>query len=175
MPEPAAEAPKGEDVESYALLKTIVLILTAMWAGSWLTAGFAALGATLPAYIGAMLVAAVLRNLDDATGAIGISQRLVDDLGNSALALFLVIALMTLRLWDLVGLALPLAVMLVLQVAAIVVAANFGREPQSVLVALDSPGPWANVLQTNQPAIAGPTNLVVELQPGGALVLSCGK
>ncbi len=139
LPEPAAEAPKGEDVESYALLKTIVLILTAMWAGSWLTAGFAALGATLPAYIGAMLVAAVLRNLDDATGAIGISQRLVDDLGNSALALFLVIALMTLRLWDLVGLALPLAVMLVLQVAAIVVAAQavfrwMGRDYEAAVI-----------------------------------------
>ena len=94
-----------------------------MWGGSWLTAAFAAAGFTLPAYIGAMLVAALLRNLDDATGAIGISQRIVDDLGTVALSLFLVCALMTLRLWDLVGLALPLTVILVVQVAAIAAAA----------------------------------------------------
>ncbi len=60
-------------------------------------------------------------------------------------------------------------------VGGVVVVANFGREPQSVPVALASPGPWANVLETSQPAIAGPTNLVVELQPGGALVLSSGN
>ena len=62
--------PEGEDVESYDLLKAIVLILVAMWAGSWLTIGFTALGLTLPAYIGAMLVAAVIRNIDDLTGLV---------------------------------------------------------------------------------------------------------
>src|SRR5438552_1004143 len=40
-----------------------------------------------------------VRNLDDATGMIGLSQRTIDDLGNVALSLFLVLALMTLRLW----------------------------------------------------------------------------
>ena len=54
------------------------------------------IGWTLPAYIGAMIVAAVIRNLDDATGLIGMSQRTIDDLGTVALALFLVMALMTL-------------------------------------------------------------------------------
>jgi len=125
MPEPPVTAPSGEDVESYGLLKALVLVLTAMWAGSWLTNGFAAVGITLPAYIGAMLVAALLRNVDDATRWIGISQRTVDDLGGIALSLFLVMALMTLRLWDLVGLALPLAVIVFLQVVAIAIVAAF--------------------------------------------------
>ena len=64
----------------------------------------------LPAYIGAMIVAAAIRNLDDALGIVGISQSLVDDLGNVALSLFLVLALMTLQLWEIVNLALPLAI-----------------------------------------------------------------
>ena len=123
LPEPAPRAPEGEDVEAYGLLKAIVLILAAMWAGSWLTAWFARVGITLPAYIGAMLVAAALRNLDDGTRLVGISQRTVDDLGGASLSLFLVLALMTLRLWDLVGLALPLMVMLAAQVLAIVIVA----------------------------------------------------
>jgi glutamate:Na+ symporter, ESS family len=121
--EPMASAPAAEDVETYGLLKHLTLILVAIWFGSGVSAGFAALGLTLPAYIGAMLVAAGMRNLDDATGWIGISQRTIDDLGGSALSLFLVMALMTLELWSLVGLALPLAVLLVVQVAAIAVVA----------------------------------------------------
>ncbi len=119
MGEPAWTAPEGEDVESYALLKGIVAILVAMWAGGWLSGGFEALGMTLPAYIGAMLAAAALRNLDDVTGWLKLSQRVIDDLGSVALSLFLVLALMTLKLWELAGLALPLAVILVFQVGLI--------------------------------------------------------
>jgi len=119
IPEPQAATPAGEDVSSYALLKAVVALLVALWAGSWISRGFVALDITLPAYIGAMLAAAALRNLDDLTGWLGLSQRLIDDLGNAALSLFLVLALMTLRLWELAGLALPLAVLLAAQVVLV--------------------------------------------------------
>jgi ESS family glutamate:Na+ symporter len=76
---------------------------------------------TLPAYIGAMIVAAVFRNLDDATGLLKMSQRTIDDLGNVALSLFLVMALMTLRLWELAGLVIPLIVILAVQVLLVAV------------------------------------------------------
>jgi glutamate:Na+ symporter, ESS family len=109
-------APAGEDVESYALLKALVLVLVAMWAGGWLSGLFSSWGLTLPAYIGAMLAAAVIRNFDDATGWLRLSQKVIDDLGTVALSLFLVLALMTLKLWELAGLALPLTAMLVAQV-----------------------------------------------------------
>jgi len=112
-------APSGEDKESYAILKALVIILIAMWLGSGLSAWITSFGITLPAYIGAMLVAAAIRNLDDATGWIGLSQSTIDDLGSVALSLFLVLALMTLRLWELAGLALPMVVILVAQVALI--------------------------------------------------------
>ncbi len=115
----ASAAPAGEDKESYALLKALVVILVAMWIGSWVSARVAALGITLPAYIGAMLVASVIRNLDDVTGRIGLSQRVIDDIGSVALSLFLVLALMTLRLWELSGLALPMVAILLAQVAFI--------------------------------------------------------
>jgi glutamate:Na+ symporter, ESS family len=120
LPEPPAAAPPGEDKESYALLKALVVILVAMWGGATVGGWLTAAGFTLPAYIGAMLVAAMIRNLDDATGLIGLSQRTIDDLGSVALSLFLVLALMTLRLWELAGLALPMVVILVAQVALIV-------------------------------------------------------
>jgi ESS family glutamate:Na+ symporter len=141
LTEPPVSAPANEDVESYGLLKALVLILVAMWAGSWLTRGFAAAGITLPAYIGAMIVAAIMRNIDDATRLFGISQRTVDDIGDTALSFFLVMALMTLRLWDLVGLALPLAIMLMVQVAMIAVVAAgpvyrlMGRDYEAAVMA----------------------------------------
>jgi ESS family glutamate:Na+ symporter len=119
MAEPKTAAPEDEDVEAYALLKSLTIILVAMWVGGWLSKWFAALGITLPAYIGAMFAAAILRNFDDATGWVKLSQRTIDDIGQVALSLFLVIALMTLKLWQLAGLVIPLIIILVAQVALI--------------------------------------------------------
>jgi len=118
-PDPAPAAPAGEDPGAHALLKGVVSLLAAMAVGSWISAGFTAAGITLPAYIGAMLAAAALRNLDDVTGWIRLPHRLLDDLGNAALALFIAMALMTLKLWELQNLALPLAGILAAQVALI--------------------------------------------------------
>jgi ESS family glutamate:Na+ symporter len=83
------------------------------------SAGIEALDVTLPSYIGAMIVAAVIRNVDDRTGVIGVSQRTIDDIGEIALTLFLVMALMTLRLWELGGVVVPLFVILAVQVALV--------------------------------------------------------
>ena len=116
--EPIA-APAGEDEESFVLLQSVVLILVAMWLGSFVSAWFTSLGITLPAYIGAMLVAAVIRNLDDVTGVFRIQQRVIDDIGNVALALFIVMALMTLKLWEIANLAGPMLAILAAQVALI--------------------------------------------------------
>lgn len=119
VPEPADSAPEREDAEAYRLLKTLVAFLVAMGIGSWVSQGFDALGITLPATIGALIVAALIRLLDDLTGVVRLSHRTVDDIGNVALSLFLVLALMTLRLWELAGLAGPLAVILLCQVVLI--------------------------------------------------------
>lgn len=121
LPAEHAEVPVGEDVESYVLLKSVAMILVAMWAGSFISQWLAAEGMTLPSYIGAMLVAAVFRNVDDATGWLGLSQETIDDIGNVALAFFLVLALMTLELWLLAAVALPLLVVLVVQALLITV------------------------------------------------------
>ena len=116
-------APGGEDREAYALMKATALLLFAMWAGSGISDWLTAEGIVLPRYIGAMLAAIVLRNLDEFTGWLGISQATIDDLGTVALAFFIVIALMTLKLWQLAGLALPLAVLLLVQIVFVAVLA----------------------------------------------------
>ncbi len=119
VPEPAATTPSGEDPEAFLILKHLVLMLAAMWLGGFVSRALTGAGFTLPSYIGAMLVAAALRNADDLLGVFGLSQQTLDDLGTVALSLFLAMALMTLRLWELANLAVPLTIILVAQVALV--------------------------------------------------------
>ena len=140
LPEPQTVAPVDEDEESFILLKNFVVILVAMWAGSWLSQFFISLGFTLPAYIGAMFVAAFIRNIDDLTHIVGLSQRTIDDIGNVALSLFLAMALMTLKLWDLAGLVVPLLIILIAQVVLVTVVCFWplfqlmGRDYESAVI-----------------------------------------
>ncbi len=100
-----------------ALLHHVLMVAIAMGAGSLISAAIAGQGIVLPGYIGAMIAAALMRALDDRTGALGLDQGLVDALGVVSLNLFIVMALATLRLWELAGLAGPLLVILAAQVA----------------------------------------------------------
>jgi ESS family glutamate:Na+ symporter len=129
------------DREDTGLMRNLAVLALAMWLGSIVSAEIQSLGITLPAYIGAMLVASVLRNVDDVTGWLRIDQRAMELMGNLALNIFLVVALMDLRLWELAGLALPLLVILVAQVIVVVLFAltgsfrAMGRDYESAVMA----------------------------------------
>ncbi|MGH8054554.1 MAG: sodium/glutamate symporter [Stenotrophomonas sp.] len=109
----------SESAREFDALKSIVVLLMAMWLGVWVGKGFEGIGLTLPVYIGAMLVGAVIRNIDDYTGWIKLSVPTTDLVGNICLALFLAIALMDLKLWELAGMGLPLLVNLIIQVSVV--------------------------------------------------------
>jgi ESS family glutamate:Na+ symporter len=104
------------DREDTSLMRNMAVLALAMGLGSLVSSYIQSLGITMPGYIGAMLVASVLRNLDDGTRWFRIDQRAMEFMGNLALNIFLVVALMSLKLWELAGLALPLFVILVAQV-----------------------------------------------------------
>jgi ESS family glutamate:Na+ symporter len=116
--------PAGPPPTSYTLLKVITIILVAMWIGGLLSR-WGAQFFTLPAYIGAMIAAAIIRNGAEITRLIRIDQRVVDDLGTIALSLFLSMALMSLRLWELLDLAIPMLVILAAQVTMMAAFAYF--------------------------------------------------
>jgi ESS family glutamate:Na+ symporter len=103
----------------FTALKAIAVVVLCMALGARLSAAIQAAGITLPAYIGAMLVAAFLRNLDDLTGWVGLPHAAIELGGAVALSLFLVLAMMGLDLSLLAGLAAPLVVNLVLQTALV--------------------------------------------------------
>ena len=97
-------------------LNTVLVLGISMGLGGVLSDAIQRRGIILPSYIGAMFVAAVICNLDDRFHFARISQVETTALGQIALYLFIVMALLTLRLWELVHLALPLLAMLAVQV-----------------------------------------------------------
>lgn len=76
-------------------------------------------GLTFPIYIGAMIAAALIRNIAEYTGHFTIHMGEINDLGGISLSLFLGMAMITLKLWELSELALPLIVLLASQVILI--------------------------------------------------------
>ena len=106
----------GAPAEAGSLLNTTIVLAIAMGAGSLVSAAIQSLGVILPVYIGSMMVAVVMRNLDDRYRFAGIAQSDIDSLGRIALYLFIVMALITLKLWELSHLAVPLLAMLLVQV-----------------------------------------------------------
>ncbi len=69
-------------------------------------------GMTFPVYIGAMIVAAFMRNYSEFTGKFSVHIGEINDIGGICLSIFLGIAMITLKLWQLAELALPLIVLL---------------------------------------------------------------
>lgn len=82
-------------------------------------------GMTFPVYIGSMIVAAVMRNISELTGKFTIHMGEINDLGGICLSLFLGIAMITLKLWQLASLALPLVILLIGQTILMIIFAYF--------------------------------------------------
>ncbi len=118
-PNPARVHIENDGDREFNALKSIIILLLLLWVGGFISQGFTAIGLTLPAYIGAMLAGAALRNLDDLTGWFKLSVHTLEMIGNVCLALFLAVALMNLKLWELAGMGTPLLVNLVLQMLAV--------------------------------------------------------
>lgn len=148
-PNPRADAPPLpgepetglEPARAFGMLKTLTLVLVVMWIGGASSAWLAGRGIALPGFIGAMLVAVVVRNAADLTRRVRVNRRAVEDLGAIALSLFLVMAMMSLEAWDLDTLGVPLAVMLATQVlvtglfAALVTFRAMGGDHHAAVVA----------------------------------------
>jgi ESS family glutamate:Na+ symporter len=108
------------ELDAGVLIHNLLLVLLVMGVGAVLSLLVRNPSFTLPDYIGAMLVAAVVRNVDERTGWFRVDGRAVALIAGVALALFLVIALMSLELWKIAGLALPMLVILCVQVVVTV-------------------------------------------------------
>ena len=127
--ENAEEKAKAERVDADAFTNAAILLIVASGVGTVLTAllnniHFGQFKLTFPTYIGAMLVAAVIRNFCDAKHFV-LPAKAIDLWGNVSLSIFLAIALMTLKLWELAGLVGGVLLVVVCQVIFMILVANF--------------------------------------------------
>ena len=88
-------------------------IAIAMGAGTVISWLLSLTKMTFPVYIGAMIVAAIMRNIGEYSKKITIYIGEINNLGGICLSLFLGIAMITLKLWQLTDLALPLFLLLI--------------------------------------------------------------
>ncbi|MBR8700566.1 Sodium/glutamate symporter [Fusobacterium sp. DD29] len=101
-------------VSEKTLFDGVVVIAISMGIGVYIPLLAQKYGLTLPPYIGSMLIAAVIRNIADKRRVI-LPMKEISIIGNISLSLFLAMALMSLKLWQLAELALPLIVILIVQ------------------------------------------------------------
>ena len=100
-------------------------IAIAMGLGTIVSWALSKTGMTFPIYIGAMIVAAAMRNISEHTNLFTVNMGEINDIGGICLSLFLGIAMITLKLWQLASLALPLLILLAGQVALMFVFTYF--------------------------------------------------
>ena len=113
-----------KNIDEYLLFSATCYIIIAMGIGHFIILGLSALNITIPAYLGPMMVAAVIRNYLDFSGR-KIPLHSINVIGGIALQLFLAIALMTMNLWELSALALPLITILLVQTVIMAAFANY--------------------------------------------------
>ena len=87
-------------------------LIIAMGIGTVLSKVLSLTGMTFPIYIGAMIAAAFIRNVGEYGGGYTVYMGEINDIGGICLSLFLGMAMITLKLWQLAELALPLIVLL---------------------------------------------------------------
>jgi len=123
----AADHPDtGDDpITSHSVLNTLFAILACLAVGTMLARAVQGTGLILPDFLFCLLLGVAIRNAANFIPRIRVSNATVDLLGSVALSLFLVMALMGMRLVDLVSLAGPLLLILTLQVIAMALFAAF--------------------------------------------------
>ena len=98
-------ASSGEKLSSLDIIKNVTALLVAMAVGTMVSDFIGKLiGMSFPSYVGAMFVAVIFRNLNESLHLYRFDFALMDGIGDVMLALYLSIALMSLKLWDLLGL-----------------------------------------------------------------------
>ena len=125
-PESTMLRPQSEESSFRDYTRAVYLLVIAMAIGMCLSKALALTGITFPTYFGALIAGCVIRNVAEACGVGGESLRIrnIIAVGDISLSLFLGIAMATLKLWELAGLALPLCVILLSQVAFMAIYAS---------------------------------------------------
>ena len=110
-------------IDSARILDGLLYLIVAIGAGTVVSMFLGKL-MTFPFYIGAMLVGAIIRNIMDVQNK-EIPMEEISTLGGASLSVFLGLAMIDMKLWQLAELAVPMVVMLLAQTVLMFFYANF--------------------------------------------------
>ncbi|PYY79486.1 sodium/glutamate symporter [Pseudomonas sp. TKO26] len=116
---------KERQITALSFIETLALVAISLQAGNFLSGLIQGTALELPTFVCVLFVGVVLRNGLSALGWHQVFDQEVSLLGNVSLSLFLAIALMSLRLWDLATLALPILILLAVQTLVMALFAIF--------------------------------------------------
>ena len=116
---------KERSITPFSFIETLALIAVSLLAGNLLNGMLRETAFELPTFVCVLFVGVILRNGLSAFGLYQVFEREVSVLGNVSLSLFLAIALMSLKLWDLAALALPIFIILAAQTLVMALFAIF--------------------------------------------------
>ena len=117
---------KGVKLSDLDIIKNVVVILICMAIGSLVSKQIGKLiKMDFPTYVGAMFVAVIVRNVNEKTKFYRFDYPLVDGIGDVMLNLYLSLALMTLKLWELSDLFGGVMIVLACQIIFMIVIAYF--------------------------------------------------
>ncbi|MBN6772082.1 sodium/glutamate symporter [Pseudomonas granadensis] len=125
LPKGFEQPNKERSITPFSFVETLALIAISLLAGNLLNGLLQGTAFELPAFVCVLFVGVVLRNGLSALGLYQVFEREVSVLGNVSLSLFLAIALMSLKLWDLAALALPIFIILAMQALVMALFAIF--------------------------------------------------
>ena len=125
LPQGFERPDKERLITSFSFVETLALIAVSLLAGSLLNGALKGTAFELPTFVCVLFVGVLLRNGLSAFGFYRVFEREVSVLGNVSLSLFLAIALMSLKLWDLAALALPFFALLAAQTLVMALFAIF--------------------------------------------------
>ena len=102
-------------ITASAMIETLALFSVCLLLGQQISIMLKGSALELPSFVCVLFVGVLLRNALAALGWYVVFERCVSLLGNVSLSLFLAMALMSLRLWELAALALPMLILLASQ------------------------------------------------------------
>ncbi|WP_144212531.1 sodium/glutamate symporter [Shewanella donghaensis] len=115
-------------VTAKKILEVLFVLLLCVAGAKWIGSIISTLGISwlkMPDFVYALFLGVVITNATELTRGFKINTECVDILGTVSLSLFLSMALMNLKLWEIFDLAIPLLIILVSQAAILAVFAYF--------------------------------------------------
>ena len=125
VPAEVGEEKQQGPIDSDTFLQTLFTILLCLAGGLFLARALGGAAFTLPGFIWCLMIGVAIRNLEHGLPRLAVHRPTVDMLGSISLSIFLAMALMSLRLWELLSLAGPLLVMMLIQTAGMALFASF--------------------------------------------------